>query len=449
LLLIVLAAMAMLSFVVTLITANAIAEVQRQYQEDVTESTKAQLNLLYRRLQEELSEASVDLDSIEGQRMLEGHVSAVLEPTNDFVQIVITDPRNTRGTLLLSNDRGRITVTQSNTVGLDETVRKLARPLYAQGQLVGAISYKLNSEKMLSRLEISGRQIRRSLTGLSVVLLGLMLATFFLLWKMFKRHMEMTMRASQLRQMAYVGSLAAGLAHEIRNPLHAMGINLSVVEEDIADPRDDSPARVAELVSKLRRQVGELNTTVSAFLEYARPEKSSYEPMDLSKLVDRVCQTVRPQLEAIGGRMTCTSQPPAGAESGSTVIMGQPASIAQMLTNIVTNAVQAMDEKRRRVGGGYQPVLTVALTHRPGGTISITVSDNGPGIKPGEQKKIFDVFYSQKPGGSGFGLAIAKRVATDHGGKIVVESQPGQGATFHILLHQSPPAEPPPAQRPA
>lgn len=437
-LLIVLAALAVMSPLFALIAANAISGVQAQYEADVIETTRAQFQLLYQRLQEDLMEAEVDLDSEEGRQVLEVHVRQVLEPGNDYVQILLGNLMSTQGTLVISNDRGRLQWSQTDSSDFDEAVRRVARPLYARGQYIGVISFKVNSDKILHRLQLASREVRRSLTGLSLALLVLMLVTFYLLWKTFKRHMETTVKATQLKQMAYVGSLAGGLAHEIRNPLHAMGINLAVVEEEILDPRATSPERILRIVRNLRRQVDELNGSVTSFLEFARPERQRAEAVDVADLLRQVCLKAASGLEAIGGRLEwqlAADLPRDASGAAHAHTLGQPASLMQAFTNIVTNAIQAMDEWRRagEAPEGYQPIVSISLSKRAGFYV-ITIRDNGPGIPAGDHRRIFEVFYSQRPGGSGFGLAIAQRVFMDHGGRIWVESTPGEGAAFHMLL---------------
>jgi signal transduction histidine kinase len=438
LLLIVMAGMALLGFIITLQTAKAIDNVQDQLASQMEELSRRQLMQLQGLIQADLNEliAPPDFHGPEGRQLLMRRGKQIIQPQDDYLQIFLTDLNTTSNTIIIQNNQGNVEWHQTSTANFDQTIRQMAFPLLWKGRQVAEMSFLLNTDKVAQRQQAASREMQRSLRALIIVSFIIMLIIFFLLWKTFKRHMETTVRATRLKQMAYVGTLASGLAHEIRNPLHAMGINLAVVKEEIDDPRDESPEKISKIVTRLSREVDELNATVTNFLEYARPESQAPGPCDFAELLRNVCFGVQRSLEEIGGRLVWEIRiPPAPGETiPRAMIKAQKAALSQAMQNIVTNAVQVMAELRAESPEKIpEPKLTV-LVEREGDLVQATISDNGPGIDQSELKKIFEVFYSKRAGGSGFGLAITRRVIAEHGGRIVVKSRHGQGATFVIKL---------------
>lgn len=222
-------------------------------------------------------------------------------------------------------------------------------------------------------------------------------------------------RLGEVERMAAVGELAAGLAHEIRNPLAAI-LNAATLLEEEATLTAGERASILEAVKTEARR---LNTTLSDFLLFARPRLPTRQTGDIGKVVEHVSALLQEDRNGRAGvqldlRVDPTiPQFPFDADQ-----------LTQVLWNIARNGVEAMH------GLGH---LTLEVGRR-NDEVLISVADTGPGIAADEQRRIFQPFISKKQGGTGLGLAIAQRIVTAHGGRIDVESVPEHGSRFTIRL---------------
>jgi signal transduction histidine kinase len=443
--LVLLAGLALSAFAFTLLAAWAINSFQRQLQREVEAEAQAQATRFAKELEEEARQRGIDLASQEGRQLIGKHVAPILQSQKDILLIAFKGLTQSPRTLIFTNEGGAIKAFETNTADLDRAMDVKSWPIYRRDQEKALMMYLLNTERIVERVRAASLQIRRSLASLSIVMLTLFVATCFLLWKVFKRHLRLERRNAKLGQMAYVGTLAGGLAHEIRNPLHAMNLNLQVAQEEIDNPREDSPELIRSILARARAEVGELNQSVTRFLEFARPERRAPEKTDMRELLADVLQSVKPGLEAMGGRLCLKIDPAFGAgedASGASLsdavsAMIQVGPMRQALLNIATNCVQAMEAKKQdpATAPDYEPFLIARVAPANSGrALQLIIQDNGPGIPRDNLRKIFDVFFSTRPGGSGFGLAIARRAFADHGGDLWAESKLGQGAAFKMIL---------------
>ena len=222
-------------------------------------------------------------------------------------------------------------------------------------------------------------------------------------------------RLSEVERLAAVGELAAGLAHEIRNPLAAI-LNAATLLEEEETLTVEERASILEAVKTEARR---LNTTLSDFLLFARPRQPTRQVGDIGKVVEHVSSLLQDERNGRGGMQVVVE-----VDSSIPQFAFDADQLTQVLWNIARNGVEAMQ------GRGH---LTLGVGRR-NGEVLISVADTGPGISPDEQRRIFQPFISKKPGGTGLGLAIAQRIVTAHGGRIDVESVPEQGSRFTICL---------------
>ena len=237
-------------------------------------------------------------------------------------------------------------------------------------------------------------------------------------------------------RLAALGEMAAGLAHEIRNPLGAIKGAAQCL-----DPKR-LPGEDGEFLGVIVEEVNRLNGVVTAFLDYARPLKQSFGPTDLNEVVTRTMRLIQndmPRQIELAVQLDLTvARVDADAEQ-----------LKQVLINLVQNAVQAIGEP-----GGRITVGTVKLDRfgefrgNMNEFVELFVSDTGPGIPLDQQPHIFVPFYTTKQKGTGLGLAICQRIVKNHGGSIAVHSKPGEGCRFVIRLPALP-AEPQPVEPPA
>ena len=226
--------------------------------------------------------------------------------------------------------------------------------------------------------------------------------------------------ARRLRaQYAEISQLAGGLAHEIRNPLSTLSLNLGLLAEDFQNPETPRDRRVQQRVGRLQREVQRLHDVLENFLRFARVQDLKLAPSDLNALVDELCDFYEPQA-ATQGIVVRTAFAPELPHVPLDADM-----FKQAVLNLMLNAEHAMAE------GGGELILT---TRHDGPWVVLDVTDTGSGMTADVQAKIFDPFYSTRPGGSGLGLPTTRKIVESHGGAIEVQSVPGKGSRFSLRL---------------
>jgi signal transduction histidine kinase len=226
-----------------------------------------------------------------------------------------------------------------------------------------------------------------------------------------------------------LAALAGGLAHEIRNPLSTIRLNMELLAEDLANPQTPRERRALTKIERVEKECQRLEDLLNDFLNFVRPQTYHLDPADLNAEVDRVLDFFRPKAEEQGIEVVRYLDP----DLPMVLLDREPFQSA--LLNLVLNAQQAMTE------GGQ---LTVRTRSFPAG-VALELIDTGCGMDPATQAQIFETFFSTKPGGSGLGLPTVRNVVEAHHGRINVESEPGRGTRFTILLPVPPRlAAPPP-----
>jgi signal transduction histidine kinase len=230
----------------------------------------------------------------------------------------------------------------------------------------------------------------------------------------------------QASAMAALGEMSATVAHEIRNPLGAMGVWAGLLERDLDanDPRRKTLGKITEGLAKL-------NKIVTNLLVYTRPIATEFRRVRLDALLDEIVDFTEIEIQRLGREITVEK----GFTSAEAMyVMADPEKINQAIINLCLNAVQAME------GGG---ALRVAL-ERDGGSgknIIFSIIDTGCGIDSEHIGKIFDPFFTTKEDGTGLGLAIVRKIIESHGGKIEIQSEPGAGTRVSCYLPEAGVAE--------
>lgn len=220
---------------------------------------------------------------------------------------------------------------------------------------------------------------------------------------------QMQRRAAQSERLAAVGTLAAGLAHEVRNPLNSASLQLQVLERRLGRG-ETNPEALRGALEVVHNEIRRLDRLVNEFLAFARPAPLNVHSFALNDLVHAVLDLVRPECEA--GRIMILSD--LDEELGN--VRADEERVRQVLLNVVRNAMEAMEN-----GGDLIVRTRRADAH---GFVHIDVEDTGPGFP--ENAPIFDAFYTTKQNGTGLGLSIVHSIVSDHGGSIHVDSRPGR-----------------------
>jgi signal transduction histidine kinase len=254
--------------------------------------------------------------------------------------------------------------------------------------------------------------------GLLLGLVGCGIAAAGVAVWVYRRFILLQRRTRQAERLAELGTLTGGLAHEIKNPLSTVQLNLQLLQEDL-DPRNPAYARVVNRLNTVQRETSRLKDILDDFLRYAGKLELQLQPVDLHDLLIELVDFFTPQAQL------SRVHPRVNPSDGPVIARADPKLIKQIVLNLMLNAVQAMGDK-----GGE---LILSATRSEGET-RIDVIDTGPGIAGEALQQIFDAYYSTRKGGTGLGLAMAKRIVEEHGGRITVASEIGKGTDFTIHL---------------
>lgn len=225
--------------------------------------------------------------------------------------------------------------------------------------------------------------------------------------------------ARRLReQNAELARLAGGLAHEIRNPLSTLSLNLDLLAEDFHEPETPRERRAGARIERLKQETRRLQDILENFLRFARLQTPRTAPTDLNAVVEELRDFYEPQASARGVVVRACF-----ADDLPRVRLDADA-FKQAVLNLLLNAEHAMPE-------GGELILT---TRRDGDAVALDVVDTGRGMTADVAAKIFDPFFSTRKGGTGLGLPTTRNVVLAHGGSIEVQSVPDRGSRFSIRL---------------
>lgn len=243
-------------------------------------------------------------------------------------------------------------------------------------------------------------------------------------------------------RLAALGEMAAGLAHEIRNPLGAIKGAVQVIEPSV----DQADPTTAEFLGVIVEEVDRLNRVVSQFLRYSRPYTGDQEPVSVAKVIESTLRVVDP---AMVDRVEVVDPPGDAPDVAANLplVRGDAEALQQVFLNLVKNALDATAGGELRPDGTPAPAGRVWVEFQvrerglpSGAALAVTVRDDGPGFSPHTMSNLFVPFHTTKEGGTGLGLPISQRIVENHGGRIEVSSTDA-GARFTVVL---PLAEPSP-----
>lgn len=240
--------------------------------------------------------------------------------------------------------------------------------------------------------------------------------------------------------LAFLGAVAGGLVHEIRNPLSAMSMTLQLLEEEWAEGEgDDRERRTARRLRTLRQEVSRLSSILDDFLRYAGIRRLDLREADLNRVVEEVVSFFGP--ECARAQIEASFFP----DRRLPLIPLDERLVKQALLNLLLNAVQAMADLPALPDGSAPVRQLIVRTQSEGAQARVDVIDTGPGIPAVWRERVWQVYFSRKKGGSGLGLPTARRIAEEHAGSLTFETAEGKGTDFILRL---PLAGPPRDDRP-
>jgi signal transduction histidine kinase len=388
----------------------------RSYLEDILLSGRAQAEDLAKQMKGEGPLYKV----VESRRVALAKVSAALAHQEVIDSVKVVDER---GKLVWQT----VTRTEGYTGGFPEANLELATPpsepevrettnsyeIRVPLEDLGTVVYSLRKEAVAGRVAILQRRLLWHTAVAAGVGLSVLAAAVFFIWHLVQRNAQLETRKRLDEEMATLGSLAANLAHEIRNPLNALSINLELLEEDLG-----TRAAGADSVVLARREVGRLSRLVNDFLVYARPASPTLDDCDAASIVEDVERLLASACERANVELS-TSIAPAR-------LLADRGQISQVLVNLALNAVQAMEFSSAR--------KLLVSCREDGERVTLEVRDTGPGIPDGELDRVRQAFYSLRKGGTGLGLAIAERIVAGHGGSLELVNLPEGGLVARVTL---------------
>jgi signal transduction histidine kinase len=360
------------------------------------------------------------------------HLESAVEHLEDAVAIV-----NARGELLFVNPAMRVLLPEAASgvaltavVPADHPLQRLAEQTLVSRQSRGPLSAAFgDTERLIMTHAINDP--KGDLVGIMLIARNLE----------YLSQVQSTVRYS--RKLAALGRLSAGVAHEVKNPLNAMMIHLELLRQQFA-ARRSSPRLVAaaggadavaesamlpaidrgeaiQHVDVIAKEIRRLDEVVQGFLKFTRAEDLKLQPVTLSALFDEVVPIVQPEADRAGVQLIVECD-------GAPDVNGDPAMLRQAFLNLALNACQAMPN-----GGS----LRVRCETVRGRRVAVVFADSGVGIHPENLQRIFDLYFTTKDKGSGIGLSMVYRTVQMHDGEIEVQSTPGAGTTFRVLLPQA------------
>jgi signal transduction histidine kinase len=297
---------------------------------------------------------------------------------------------------------------------------EMSRAFAPDGQSPGTIRLGLSLKGITPILY----QSQKHILLMTAVLLALGIVSFFIIFQIQNRHfskikeLEEQMRLQE--ELSAMGQLAAGVAHEIKNPLNAIGLVVQRLQKEFRWGDPQGQQEYERFTGIVRDEISRVNKIIEQFLFVARPFQSEFKAQALEEILDYVLNLLEETIR--GGGIAVEKN----WEKDLPPVMGDRPQLTQALLNLLNNALEAMPQ-----GGS----LKVVLKSIPGmKSIELRIEDSGPGIPPENLKKVFAHYFTTKEKGIGLGLAITQKIIQGHKGRLEVRSLPGQGTTVRIRL---------------
>jgi len=312
--------------------------------------------------------------------------------------------------------------------GSDCEVVEVVKPFTLEQKQVGLIRLGLSTAGLADVTRQAQRSILRYSLGLLAVGVVGTVAIFWIQARHLAERQRLEAAVAHEQRLSAMGNLAAGVAHEIKNPLNAISMGVQRLRMEFAPASPEARQEYARFTRIIEAEVSRLNTIVNQFLTLARPIRLTLADEPLAPVLKELLTLLSPQASAQG--VTLAEE----LQLGDTRARFDRQQLTQAIMNVLLNAIQAMPK------GGTLTVRAEVIAPPAGsatgsGTIArIVITDTGSGIPPEDLDRIFEPYFTTKEGGTGLGLALTHRIILEHRGSIQAENEPGRGARFVIDL---------------
>ena len=298
-------------------------------------------------------------------------------------------------------------------------------PIEVSGQVVGVYHSGFDQSWVDTQVNLRGRSIRQRWIVIIGSIFAVVLLAALSLHRINRRSavLQQAISMAHVKQLSDLGRLVGALAHEIRNPLNAIRLNLHALRNVLLGRATLPEDEIRLAVEESNREIDRLSELMKAMLGYARPDQAMAEAVNLNSEIDAISGFLTPLMEDDETEFTVD------APDFPVVVSIDPDRLRQTLLNLVNNAREAVGERGQ---------VSLALTATESAA-TIIVTDSGPGVPPSERDRIFEPFYSTRDTGTGLGLALVQRFVQEAGGTVACgESSPEEhgisGAVFRVTL---------------
>jgi len=302
--------------------------------------------------------------------------------------------------------------------GEKEEIYDISVPMLIENEYIGTLRLGVSKGLVSEQIKRITKQIQKEYVIAGIVIIITIIFAVILIIKLIRNVREIEIQAQQSNRMAYIGALASGLAHEIRNPLNSVQLNTEMIEEDIKKISHKSQGDILENLQDIRAVVGQLDNLASELLRFAKPPALKLQPININIIIEEVLHFVDAECTKNSVKIKRNLQ------QTLPTINGDVHQLKQVFLNLILNANQAMPR------GGVLKIFTRFEREK----VLLEIKDNGVGIEESQKNKIFDIFYTTKKRGTGLGLPIAQRIIDEHKATLSFTSEPGKGTTFTIIF---------------
>ena len=314
---------------------------------------------------------------------------------------------------------GTLKMESRKVLYLKKNILDIASPLYINGKVAGIVRIGLDKESTDSILKENTR-------NLIIFMILVVFITIFSMWLLYdnqNRHLagivEIERRLEKAERLSALGQLAAGVAHEIRNPLNAISMASQRLKRDCTFADEEKDREFQMLSGVIRDEIRRLNGIIEEFLSFSKTRRLELRNYPVTEVLQKIVNLISEEAKSKGIAIKTN-----GFETQEIMPMDMD-KLQQALLNFVKNAMESITD------GGE---ITIALNKKDKSHVFITISDTGCGISPEEMEQIFNPEYTTKEKGLGLGLALAHEIIRGHGGEIQIFSKPQLGTTFEIML---------------